>query len=88
MGVGLDLKSFCEIIKPVRSQIRAICMQSNVLNENQYFNLVASIALLNDCKLLDIDFADQQIHLYGKPAAVRSCHKELEALLGRQSSAH
>jgi hypothetical protein len=58
-------------------------MTSKVLDENQYFNLVASIAMLNQCKLLNINYSERIIHLSGPKDAVRFCTDELEALLGR-----
>jgi hypothetical protein len=52
------------------------------LNEKQYVNLVAGIAILNDCKLLNIDFSEKVINIAGPPDAVRACSAELEKLLG------
>jgi len=61
-------------------------MASKILDENQYFKLVASIAMLNDCKLLSINYSKRIIHLSGSPDAVQFCTEELEELLGRYLS--
>jgi len=61
-------------------------MASIILDENQYFKLVASIAMLNDCKLLSINYSKRIIHLSGPPDAVQFCTEELEGLLGRYPS--
>ena len=58
-------------------------MKSTVANENRHFNLVAGIAALNGCKVLDINFQDRVINLNGSPKAVRACSTELEEVLGR-----
>ncbi len=58
-------------------------MTAKILDETQYFNLVASIAMLNDCKLLRINYSERIIHLTGSVDAVQFCTDQLEALLGR-----
>ncbi len=58
-------------------------MQSTVVDENRHFNLVAGIAALNSCKVLDINFQERVISLNGTPKAVRACSTELEEVLGR-----
>jgi hypothetical protein len=58
-------------------------MVPTVVDENRYFNLVAGIAALNDCKVLDINFQDRVINLNGSPKAVGTCSAELEEVLGR-----
>ena len=58
-------------------------MASRYLDENQYHKLVAGIAILNDCKLLNINFPERVINLSGPPEAVQACSAELEEVLGR-----
>ncbi len=38
-------------------------MSAEYLNENQYHNMVASIACLNDCKLVGLNFYQQIIEI-------------------------
>ena len=58
-------------------------MAPRYLDENQYLNLVAGIAIFNDWKLLSINFPERIINLTGRPEAVQHCSAELENLLGR-----
>ena len=58
-------------------------MPSTYLTEKQYFNLVASIAYLHDCRVVSLNYSKRIITLAGLPKSVRTCSIELEALLGR-----
>ena len=58
-------------------------MTSTYVDRNRYFNLVAGVSVLNDCKVLNINFTDRIVNLYGSPKAIRVCSEELEKVLGR-----
>ena len=57
-------------------------IMAKTADENRYFNLVASIAALYDCNVLDINFQNRIINLHGSPQAVQACSTELEKALG------
>jgi hypothetical protein len=61
-------------------------MASKILDKNQYFKLVASIAMLNDCNLLSINYSKRIIHLSGPPYAFQFCTDALDGLLVRYQS--
>ena len=58
-------------------------MPSKYLTEKQYYNLVAAIAFLHDCRVVSLNYLERIITLAGPPKAVHTCSLELEALLGR-----
>jgi len=58
-------------------------MLSRYLTKKQYFNLVAAIANLHNCRLMDIDFPRRIINIAGHRKAVNACCVELEGLFGR-----
>jgi len=60
-------------------------MDSTLPYENRFLNLVAGVSVLNDCKLLSIDFPGQVINLSGPLEGVRACCSELELLSQYQS---
>jgi len=58
-------------------------MPSTYLTEKQYFNLVAAIAYMHDCRVVSLNYSERTITLVGPPKSVHTCSLELEALLGR-----
>jgi len=63
-------------------------MYPKCLNEKEYFNLVAGIAILHDCDLVDLDFSKRIINVTGTLQAVNSYAIELEQLLGTKGESY
>ena len=60
-------------------------MSPKYLTKRQYSNFVAAVAILNNCRLVDIDFSRQIIDIEGPLTNIHACCTELEAMLGRGS---
>ena len=58
-------------------------MSTNHLTEKQYLNFMSAVALLHNCRLIDIDFPKQVIQLGGAPDDMNACFHELSMLLGK-----
>ena len=61
-------------------------LSPNYLTVKQYFNFVASVAILHDCQLVDINFSKRIINIRGPQESVRGCFVELENSLGQYST--
>ena len=57
-------------------------MPSKLLTDRQYSNFVAAVAILNNCRLVDIDFSRQVIDMEGPLTDIHACYSELESILG------
>ena len=55
------------------------------LNEKQYFNFVAAIAVMHGCRLVDVDFQKRIINIKGGVQDVSNCAVELEQVLGSET---
>ena len=60
-------------------------MSPRLLTKHQYSNFVAAVAVLNNCRVVDIDFSRQIIDIEGPLTDIRVCCTELEAVLGCSS---
>ena len=58
-------------------------MRTNHLTEKQSLNFVSAVAILNNCRLIDIDFPKHVIQLEGEPHDMNACFHELSMLLGK-----
>ena len=58
-------------------------MRTNHLTEYQYLNFVSAVAILYNCRLIDIDFPKKVIELEGAPDDMSACFHELSMLLGK-----
>jgi len=56
------------------------------LSPAQYHRFVEMIAMLNDCRLLELDWQRQSICISGSSAAVAACEAELAQWLGNGPS--
>ena len=58
-------------------------MRTNHLTEKQYSNFVSAVAILHNCRLINIDFPKQLIQLEGTPDDMNTCFHELSMVLGK-----
>ena len=58
-------------------------MRTNHLTEKQYFNFVNAVAILHDCRLININFSKHVIQLEGTPDDMNTCFHELSMVLGK-----
>jgi len=58
-------------------------MPSKYLTRQQYFNFVVAVALLNNCRIMDINFSERIIKIEGHPKSVYACSAELFELMGQ-----
>ncbi len=58
-------------------------MRTNHLTKKQYLNFVSAVAILHNCRLIDIDFPKHVIQLEGAPNDMNACFHELSMLLGK-----
>jgi hypothetical protein len=56
-------------------------MLSKYLTDRQYFNFIAAVATLHDCRVVDINADEKIIKLEGHPTSVWACSTELKDLL-------
>jgi len=56
-------------------------MLSKNLTDQQYFNFIAAVATVHDCRLVDINSSERIIEIEGQPQSVCACSAELQELL-------